>query len=265
MEVSGAKKEKQVKDLAGILKIVERKKVPRRLSFIYQQVPDFFCDRCSECCFSCCETYFLEFLTIYAHLKQLPKEEQEPIVKRLVQYELFSLMALDYQCPFLEFDGKKGSCVLYDTRPLACRFFGLYPEDDYRDMRLKSRQANEELTKFYSRSYGLFLPDSVMGHDVDQCEYGQDEEGNSMALSYYERGRLQRLIVQLEDDTIPTEVGRLKEETQRFSYLFVRTFFSDHEFFNLKLGLMRRFKEGLDQEEIDDISEKIISQYRIKL
>lgn len=265
MAVPEAKKPKTITDFNALLKLVEKKRVSRRLDFIYGQVPDFLCDRCGKCCFNCAETYFLEFLQIYDHLRSLPQEQQRPIIRRLVQYELFNLMTLDYECPFLEAGGEEGACLIYEVRPLACRFFGLYPDKEYQDMQLDSRRSNEELAEFYSKNYSLFLPDSVISYDVDQCDRGKDEDEEAVRMSYYERGRLQRMAVNLEDDIIPPEVGRVQGETQRFSYLFVRTFFSDHDFFNLKLGLMRRFKEGLDEEEIDDITKKIISQYRIKL
>ena len=166
MSTSAADRSTRPGAVAQIARLVEERKVERRLQAIYRDIPGFDCDRCGDCCFSCCETYFAEFAAIVTRMRGLDLAVQETLIPALVGYELLNLATLDKRCPFLETDD---GCLIYDLRPLQCRFFGLYPESEYAEMLTATREQNQEVAKEFKRRYRLTLPKEVLEYDLKQC------------------------------------------------------------------------------------------------
>ena len=240
----------------SLLKLITEKKASRQLDYIYKQVPSFPCIKCGLCCFNCCETHYLEYLNILNYVKKLPAERRARLVHKVVGYEFLNLLKIDLECPFLD----DNECVIYQKRPLACRFFGLYPEKEYGNRRDDSQSANRNLAEYYRENFGLKIPDLVVSHDVDQCEHNRNEEGKVLALSFYERERLQEMYLSVEDRVFPEEMARPRGEVERFSYFFIKNFLGEGELFEIRLALMRDYLENGRTAGIDEI----IRQYKVK-
>jgi len=60
------------------------------------------------------------------------------------QFEKWGMESLVKPCILLS---KEGRCVRYESRPLNCRIYGLWPKDDYKDRVDKFEQAYEGLLK----------------------------------------------------------------------------------------------------------------------
>ena len=186
----------------------------------------------------------------------MPVEQRDNLLRRVVAYEFLNLVKIDLECPFLA----DNQCIIYRNRPLSCRVFGLYPEGDYKIRINDSQVSNRKLAEYYRENYDLKLPDLVVSHDVNQCEYNHDEEGNPIVLSLYERGRVQKMFFSLEDRIFPTEMERPKEVLERFSYFFIKNFLGEGELFEIRLALMRDYLENGRTDGIDEI----IRQYKVK-
>jgi Fe-S-cluster containining protein len=174
-------------------------KIPRRLEYIYRRIPMNKCRRCAACCFNAPQVYPLEFLNIMLHLWTLSSAKRERLGRKVIEYELLNLVTLKNKCPFL----KIGGCSIYAQRPLQCRLFGLYPQNEYAEMVEGCRKQNEELMTHYAEFKKTLLPRAVMTYDIDQCETNIDSSGNPFIIAAKERFRYQEQISALSDEVLP--------------------------------------------------------------
>lgn len=240
-------------DLYPLIKIIEEKKIDRRINFIYNQIPKNNCQQCAKCCFSCAEVYFIEFINIARFLKSLPEDIQQKIIENCINYELLNLATLDYSCPFL--DDKK--CLIYSVRPIYSRMFGIYPESDYKGMIEGSRNQNSEIARFFCINYDIKLPEKVMTHDIKQCKNNENNEGELIALSEFERDRLHRQIVDIQHNTIPEEA--LPDIPRaRYSYFFALFYFTIEELNSLQIQAVKEFLDLGKSPTADETIHSII-------
>ncbi|NOX21240.1 MAG: hypothetical protein GXO99_08315 [Nitrospirae bacterium] len=104
------------------------KKVDHAYSEIAEEL-GFTCEGCKD---NCCQNVFLHFtvvesLYLIEGFRKLEREVKEEIYQRAEDYNRAyastsrPVLNLKKFCP-LNFDGR---CVLYEYRPIACRFYGL--------------------------------------------------------------------------------------------------------------------------------------------
>jgi Fe-S-cluster containining protein len=97
---------------------------------------DTTCNHRCECCkVAMPQIYYSEFLNIVTHVwNNSEKEEKLNIICTSIEYffryeyEKWGMEKLIKPCVFLD---TKGMCSIYEKRPLNCKMYGLWPEEDY--------------------------------------------------------------------------------------------------------------------------------------
>ena len=148
-------------------------------------------------------------------------------------------------CPFLD----DIECAIYDSRPLQCRVFGLYPEHEYTGMVKKSRETNEQLAMYYARSKRILLPEDVMTHDVEQCENNIDDKGRATVLAGSEREHLHTQIYALGDQLLPEEW--FSENQVSFSSQYASFFFEADELEEAQVDVIKEYQAGRTRSKLD--------------
>ncbi|HEB12714.1 MAG TPA: YkgJ family cysteine cluster protein [Actinobacteria bacterium] len=222
--------------LEDLLKMVDEEKISRRLEYVYNQVPRANCGACFKCCFTSAQVYPLEFLNILSYLVTLPELTKSRLSKKIVEYELLHLTTLKHSCPFLENE----SCSVEDQKPILCRLFGFYSEDEHRNMSSESRKHNQQLAMAYARNERILLPEEVMTHDVEFCAPNLDKKGDSVLINPPERERLFQQIYSLSEQVVPDDW--LEPDHDRFSYRFMRSFITEEEIDKAKTKAIKEFQ-----------------------
>lgn len=238
---------------------LEEKKIKRRLDYVYGQLPGMpNCDRCNKCCFVSAEVYLVEYLNILSHIRTLPKKQQSQLLRGIVSHELLNLTTTEHNCPFLEAD----QCSIYEYRPIACRIFGFYPENEYKASKSDSLKKNRELAGEFKDVYGMELPKDVVDHDVDQCGYNVDDNGNRVFVSQIERSKLKKLLVEIEDELVGERISDRKGHSAAFTNWYMRSHLDDQQLSNIRVGAIRAYQDGRFD---DTLLENIIKQYKLEL
>ncbi len=236
-------------EVEGLLRLINEEKIGRRLDYIYNQAPNHACGPCVDCCFSCAQVYPIEFLNILSYLLELDELTQARVARKLIEYELFHLATLKYTCPFLE----NGACIIAARKPLLCRFFGLYPEDEYKEMLAKSREENERLAMGYARFHRILLQQEVMTYDVEQCRVNEGG-GELKVATGQERERLHQQIYSLSEQTMPD--SWLSLDMYRVSLQYALFYFTDEELEKVRVEAIREFQAGAGDAFLDGLAAK---------
>lgn len=134
------------------------------LNALYETIPEGECAGCAACCMESVETHWVEFLQIYAYLR-----ERAELLHRLkpgiLQFYLLE-GAEKRHCPF-QVEGRR--CAIYPVRPLPCRLFGQWSEEEYEANYEVTLRNNRGVAEYYLGQYGLRLPESVVTHKVPYC------------------------------------------------------------------------------------------------
>ena len=225
-------------EMDSILNDFDEKLARRQLDFIYKKIPTTRCENCDDCCFASPEVYFSEFINIYSYIQDLPDDVRHKIAERIIRYEMLSNVTLEQKCPFLE----EKKCLIYDVMPLHCRFFGLYPDEEYLEQKKESLEQNIAVAQYFARNHRLLLPREVMTYDIDQCGNNIDKTGNAMVMTRFERDLVYGQVMELENRVLPEEIVLGNEnELNRFTYLYGLTQFEDDELTKLRLEIMQEF------------------------
>jgi Fe-S-cluster containining protein len=112
--------------LSELVKIQQT--IGRRVSAIRADRGDWLCSKgCDDCCRNLAaipEMTPPEWELLRSAWHSLPTETQESISSRIHSLEADSSRPI--VCPFL--DREAGACLVYESRPLACRTYGFYVE-----------------------------------------------------------------------------------------------------------------------------------------
>ena len=238
-----------------LVDLAEEERLSRRLDYIYSQVPMNKCRRCADCCFNSPQVHHIEWLNIYEYLRALPKLKQIQLGRSLIEYELLNMTTLKNKCPFLKFTG----CMIYNRRPLQCRLFGLYPQEEYTDIVRKCRGENEQLANYYAKVKRLPLPAEVMTYDIDQCENNYDGGGNVVVVAGGERARLNEQIRNLSQQVLPSDL--LSPNLISFSNRYAGLYLDDGELEEAKIRSIREFQKNGRSQTVDRLLDKFDWQF----
>lgn len=232
-----------------LLSDFEENRVRRQLGFIYRQIPANKCERCADCCFASAEVLFSEFINIYSYVQSLPENVQNTIAERVIRYEFLSLMTLDYKCPFLE----DKNCLIYEVRPLQCRFFGLYPRQEYSQLRENSLNQNTQLAQYYARIHRLLLPKEVMTYDIDQCNNNFDDQGRRIIFTSVERDLIYNQVFTIHDRLLPDLITLDEDELNRFTFLYSLVHFNSDELLKMRVEIAREYLNTQKTTKLDNL------------
>lgn len=236
--------------LAEVRELVEEareERISRRLEHIYRQVPANDCQQCAKCCFNGAQVHPIEFLNVYDHILQMPELDQARLAKKLIEYELLHMATLDVECPFLD----EKHCRVYESRPLQCRVFGLYPKQDHEKRKAQGREANEQLAMYYARNHRVLLPEEVMTHDIEQCENNVREDGTVVVVGERERQHLHSQVYSLGEQFLPEEW--LSFDEAGFASQFAELFFAAEALEEMKVTVIKEHQSGGKRKRLDKI------------
>lgn len=216
------------------------------LQRIYARLPETTCDNCARCCFESPGLFFVEHLSLLAHLRQQSRRRREELVRRALHELFFAWVDPQRQCIFLE----SSRCTLYERRPLACRLFGLVAPTEREQAEMEARLAAQEEAQRYAR-LGVVIPVEVAQRALVSCDRVRDKHGQP---------------VRVDADALAAEVARLDEallsrEVVLHEFCFRSlpdrlgaALFGAETVEPMRLQLLRRAQQG---EEIGDLSRQV--------
>ncbi len=220
-------------NLSDLLNLVEEVKIPRQLRFVYRGIPTPV-EFSSVGCFNIADVYFIEFLNICFYLQKLNFKDRKELAKSIIKYELLSLAKADLNCPFLVDD----RCLIDTVKPLHCRFYGCYPDDEYEELSEKSVSSNILLAQYYARNYRILLPKEVMTYKVKQVP-SLDSNNRQIVLSKVERERFFNQVISIENRYLSDELLAASEnELYRFSFLYCLQYWDADKLEELRLKVL---------------------------
>jgi len=144
-----------------------KQKLEDKLNIIYNQIDlNTECDRRLCCCkVGCPQMNYCEFVNLITFIwNNFSNEEKINLVVKSIEYffkyeyEKWGMDSLKKPCMLLDLENK--NCKVYSRRPLSCRLFGLWPEEEY-------EQRVAKFEKAYSK-YGLKREDLPLNN---QCPF----------------------------------------------------------------------------------------------
>lgn len=157
-----------------------------KLNNYYDNISSGKCNGCGKCCYESVQTNFIEFLNIINFLKNDPSL-LEDILNQVEHYYMHDLFQ-NNTCPMLDNNNR---CKIYSVRPLVCRLFGHYSQEDHEKNYLETLENNKVIKDYYIDNYDLDIPDERLLKKVEHCS---DYE-NNMKVST-------ELMTQIKDDIL---------------------------------------------------------------
>lgn len=150
--------------LQQALTFARREGIFAQLNTLYATLAEGECGGCASCCMESVETHWVEFLQIYAYLQERLDllQQLKPAILRFYLLE----GAEKRHCPF-QMEGRR--CAIYPVRPLPCRLFGHWSEEEYESNYAVTFRSNLQVAEYYLTQHGLYLPESVVSHKVPYC------------------------------------------------------------------------------------------------
>jgi len=166
----GTRKTRKPFDKKEFLKNVQKASLKDKLQSIYHD--DVSLETTMTCTCTCCKVAmpqinYSEFVQIATEVwQEFSQEEKVQIICKSVEYffrneyEKWGKDIFIKPCMFL--DQETNLCKIYESRPLACRLFGLWPKEEYEKRVDKFEKAYKE--------YGLTREDLPLHKQCDKVE-----------------------------------------------------------------------------------------------
>ncbi|PAB59967.1 YkgJ family cysteine cluster protein [Anaeromicrobium sediminis] len=160
-----------------------------KLNEEYKKIDGGKCAGCTNCCAESVHTYYVEFLNIYDYLMK-NKDVYDILIPKIKKY-YFEELYKNNKCPFLN---EKGQCHIYEVRPLVCRLFGHYTEDEHEKNYMNVLETNKSIKKYLKEEYDLTVPEDVVNKKISYCsEFSTDSR-----LSKEDRLEIQENILNID-------------------------------------------------------------------
>jgi Fe-S-cluster containining protein len=146
--------------------INEAKPLFLELQQLYNRLPETGC-QCEQpgvCCEFLPEMTWLEALQWIDLIQQMPDDVREKILQTFLEFYLTNPIRSD-GCPFL----RNGACGNYESRPFACRAYGLWSFEYGTARTHESRQDRKALRQIW-HNFGLELPAQTVESEIDYCD-----------------------------------------------------------------------------------------------
>ncbi len=144
---------------------------------VYAKLPETVCQDCARCCFESPGVFYTEYLYLLERIRALSQSRRAHIERRAFRELFFSWIESDSSCIFLD----SGRCTIYDSRPLACRLFGLVPAAERDRAEAEARLAARQQARHLKR-LGIDIPDEVVRRSLASCDRVRDRDGRPLAV-----------------------------------------------------------------------------------
>ena len=136
------------------------------LQKLYDRLPETLC-QCEQggvCCAFLPQMTWLEALQWIRVIQEMPADARTRALLTFLEFYLTNPIRRS-GCPFLE----KGACGIYETRPVACRAYGLWSSEYGTARTQESRQDRKALRQMW-HNFGLELPPQTVESEIDYCD-----------------------------------------------------------------------------------------------
>lgn len=144
---------------------------------IYAELPETVCQNCARCCFESPGVFYTEYLYLLEKIRALPQRRTADTERRAFRELFFSWIEPDSTCIFLH----SGRCTIYDSRPLACRLFGLVPAGERDRAEAEARLAARQEAR-HLKHLGIDIPDDVVRRSLASCDRVRDRDGRRLTV-----------------------------------------------------------------------------------
>ena len=149
------------------------------LQRLYQRLPltGCQCEQPGVCCAFLPEMTWLEALQWIDLIQQMPADARAKMLQTFLEFYLTNPLRSN-GCPFLE----NGACGIYESRPFACRAYGLWSPEYGTTRTQESRQDRKALRQMW-QNFGLELPPQTVESEIDYCDMVRCEAEKSISDS----------------------------------------------------------------------------------
>ena len=146
--------------------IIDVKPLFSELQDLYGCLPqtDCQCEQPGVCCAFLPEMTWMEAVQWIRLIQEMPADARTKILKKFLAFYLTNPLR-SAGCPFLE----NGACGIYESRPFACRAYGLWTPEFGKVRTQKSRQDRKALLQMWQK-FGLELPLQTVEFEIDYCD-----------------------------------------------------------------------------------------------
>lgn len=145
--------------------LFKEEKMAERLQAIYHKIPEGSCNGCASCCVESVHAFYTEFLSIHQYL--IDANQLDEMMKKIEDH-YFNELTRKQPCPFLD---EKNRCIIYEVRPHVCRLFGHSTREEHDQNYAAILEQNMEANNYFKENYKVSLPDEVVYHKINFCEF----------------------------------------------------------------------------------------------
>lgn len=153
------------KDILNCIDYSIKNKLFDELNDVYKSLPTGNCSGCGNCCMESVGINLIEFLNIFCYLEDRV-DLKESCTSKILDY-YFEEYTRKNPCPFKD---NKNKCLIYEVRPLNCRFFGHWKREDYNKNLANVTKKNNEYKVLMKKQYGFEINDKVVNYRIDYCD-----------------------------------------------------------------------------------------------
>ncbi|MBM7854033.1 Fe-S-cluster containining protein [Desulfohalotomaculum tongense] len=158
-------------ELYNALNKAQEKNLFAELQAVYNKLPETTCNNCASCCsWGSPPAFFIEYLNMYRYVRDKMKDSWSSLLIKCAEYFYLELVDINQKCPFI---GEDNKCLIYEVRPLSCRFYGLLAKKDF--------EKGERSLKFIAdklwEEYQIKVPDEIANGELPWCENVKNTTG----------------------------------------------------------------------------------------
>jgi Fe-S-cluster containining protein len=227
-------------DINKLLKASENQQ--QVLKQMYSLLPQTRCHRKADCCSMLPEMTLLEAISVMRLLADMPAPMRIQLIKRIAEYFFVNAVEIT-ACPFL----KGQECVIYQSRVLGCRTYGLWSQKYYLNLANQNRKAKQRFQQQW-RKIGIKLPQAVIDFQLPYCLAVETLHG-----SHPDDGAILKIV---------NSVARLSRSFTEMNQVFQQQYFSDLSF--LVAALIYGFGKAI-RMKYDVVKEYVTSGSKEKM
>ena len=237
-----------VKTINQSIKMAKNSDYFNRLNKLYNTIPQGKCGECAKCCTESVHTYFVEFLNIWNFLQE-NKILMDQLLPKIVRFYFLELVR-NTHCPFLNDDH---NCSIYSFRPMVCRSFGHWSQEEYEEGYRNVLRDNKQSAKLFKNSYGVKLPEEVVNRKIEYCDSFEVHKRIVRA----QRQTLADSLLNMESGFFMR--GLITEEYMNTGLVswFIYTLMDMDEAGERRVQIMKEYLDGGYSETLEGIVEKL--------